>query len=42
MTYVVIAYGLVGGLRSAYGLQLFRERRSLRRRLAEAPEADRA
>jgi len=29
MTYVVIAYGLVGGHLSAYGLHFFRERRSL-------------
>jgi sensor c-di-GMP phosphodiesterase-like protein len=41
MTYVVIAYGLVAGVLSAYGLHLFRERRSLRRRLAEALESDR-
>ena len=42
MTYVVIAYELVGGLLSACRVHLFRERRSLRRRLAEAPQADRA
>ncbi len=41
MTYVAIAYGLVGAILTTYGLHLLRERSSLRRRLAEAAEADR-